>query len=53
MLDLTDRSGATASVNLSGAQTVQDVIDDINDAGIGILPIFPASATICRSTRLC
>ncbi|HTU25327.1 MAG TPA: flagellar filament capping protein FliD, partial [Pirellulales bacterium] len=36
VLDLTDRSGATASVNLSGAQTLQDVIDDINGAGIGI-----------------
>ncbi|HEX4142699.1 MAG TPA: flagellar filament capping protein FliD [Pirellulales bacterium] len=35
-LDLTDRSGATASVDLSGAQTLQDVIDDVNNAGIGI-----------------
>jgi len=35
-LDLTDRSGATATVDLSGAQTVQDVIDDVNNAGIGI-----------------
>jgi flagellar capping protein FliD len=35
-LNLTDRSGATATVDLSGAQTVQDVIDDVNNAGIGI-----------------
>ncbi len=35
-LQLTDRSGATASVDLSGAQTVADVIHDINQAGIGI-----------------
>jgi flagellar capping protein FliD len=35
-LDLTDRSGATASVDLSHAQTVDDVIAAINAAGIGI-----------------
>ena len=35
-LNLTDRNGATASVNLSGAQTIDDVINDINAAGIGI-----------------
>ncbi|HEV2971146.1 MAG TPA: flagellar filament capping protein FliD [Pirellulales bacterium] len=35
-LDLTDRSGATASVDLSHAQTVDDVISAINAAGIGI-----------------
>ena len=35
-IELTDRSGATASVDLSQAQTVEDVIQDINNAGIGI-----------------
>ncbi|HEV3415778.1 MAG TPA: flagellar filament capping protein FliD, partial [Pirellulales bacterium] len=35
-LDLTDRSGATASVDLSHAQTVDDVIAAINAAGIGV-----------------
>ena len=35
-LSLTDRSGATASVNLSSSQTLQDVIGAINGAGIGI-----------------
>ncbi|MCA9123745.1 MAG: flagellar filament capping protein FliD [Planctomycetaceae bacterium] len=35
-LDLTDRSGATASVDLSSAETLQDVITAINSAGIGI-----------------
>jgi flagellar hook-associated protein 2 len=35
-LSLTDRSGATASVDLSSAQTLQDVINAINGAGIGI-----------------
>jgi flagellar hook-associated protein 2 len=31
-LNLTDRSGKSASVDLSGAQTLNDVIDDINNA---------------------
>lgn len=35
-LDLTDRSGATASVDLAAAETLEDVIRAINDAGIGI-----------------
>jgi flagellar hook-associated protein 2 len=35
-LSITDRSGATATVNLSAAQTLQNVIDDINSAGIGV-----------------
>lgn len=35
-VELTDRSGASASVDLSAAETLQDVIDAINDAGIGI-----------------
>ncbi len=35
-LSLTDRSGATASVDLSSCQTLQDVINAINGAGVGI-----------------
>ena len=36
LLDLTDRSGATASVNLASAETLDDVIDVINAAAVGI-----------------
>lgn len=35
-LNLTDRSGAQATVNLAGAETVDEVIERINAAGIGI-----------------
>lgn len=35
-IQLTDRSGAQASVDLAGAETVDDVIARINAAGIGI-----------------
>ena len=35
-LDLTDRSGNSATVDLSGAETLQDVIKSINSAGLGI-----------------
>jgi flagellar hook-associated protein 2 len=35
-LTLTDRSGATATVNLASAETVDDVIGAINSAGVGI-----------------
>ncbi|HUT94359.1 MAG TPA: flagellar filament capping protein FliD [Thermoguttaceae bacterium] len=35
-LDLTDRSGASATVDLSGAETLDDVIALVNAAGIGI-----------------
>lgn len=35
-LALTDRSGATATVDLAGSQTLDDVIDRINGAGLGI-----------------
>jgi flagellar hook-associated protein 2 len=35
-LEITDSSGATATVNLSGAETVDDVLDAINAAGTGI-----------------
>lgn len=36
LVDLTDRGGATASVDLSAAETLDDVISAINGAGIGI-----------------
>jgi len=36
-IDLTDRSGATATVDLSAAETLDEVIDTVNAAGIGIL----------------
>lgn len=42
VIRITDRSGAAAEVDLTGAQTVQDVLDAINGAGIGI------SATVGR-----
>lgn len=35
-IDLTDRSGATATVDLSAAESLSDVIDAINGAGLGI-----------------
>lgn len=35
-LDLTDRSGATATVDLSSAETLDDVIAAINATGLGI-----------------
>jgi flagellar hook-associated protein 2 len=35
-LSITDRSGATATVDLSQDQTLQDVINSINSAGIGV-----------------
>ncbi len=35
-LDLTDRAGNSTTVSLSSAQTVQQVIDDINGAGVDI-----------------
>lgn len=35
-IDITDRSGATASVNLASAQTLDDVISAINAANIGV-----------------
>ena len=35
-LDLTDRSGASATVDLSGAETIDDVIALVNAAGVGI-----------------
>lgn len=35
-ISFTDRSGASATVNLAGATTLGDVINDINSAGLGI-----------------
>jgi len=35
-VQLTDRSGATATVDLSSADTLQDVVEAINAAGIGV-----------------
>ncbi len=35
-LKLTDRTGAFATVDLSGAETLEDVIDAINASGVGI-----------------
>lgn len=35
-IQLTDRSGATASVDLSQAETLDDVIKAVNDSGLGI-----------------
>ncbi len=37
LLQLTDRSGATATVDLSQAQTLDDVINTINGANLGIV----------------
>jgi len=36
-LALTDRSGATGTVDLAGAETLDDVIDLVNAAGVGIV----------------
>ncbi len=35
-IDITNRAGATATVDLSGAETLDEVIDAINDAGIDV-----------------
>jgi flagellar hook-associated protein 2 len=39
-ITLTDRSGASASVNLAGAETLDDVIEAINGAGLGITAAY-------------
>ena len=44
-LALTDRSGTSAAVDLSQAQTVDDVIAAINAVGIGITPASTRPAT--------
>jgi flagellar hook-associated protein 2 len=36
-LSLTDRSGATANVDLSSAETLQDVLEAINSSGLGLV----------------
>jgi len=36
LLSLTDRSGAAATIDLAGIETLQGVIDAINNAGVGI-----------------
>lgn len=36
-LQLTDRSGASATVDLAGAETLEQVIETINSAGVGIV----------------
>ena len=43
-IDLTDRNGNTAVVDLSSAQTLGKVIDDINGAGTGITAQINAAA---------
>ncbi|TWT42697.1 flagellar filament capping protein FliD [Botrimarina hoheduenensis] len=35
-IDVTDRSGATATIDLSGAETLQEIVETINNAGIGV-----------------
>lgn len=42
-LSLTDRSGATANVNLSSAESLDDVISAINSAGLGLRAVINAS----------
>jgi flagellar capping protein FliD len=42
-LDLTDRSGATATVNLATAETLDDVIAAIKGAGLGITADYNAA----------
>lgn len=52
-LDLQDRSGATASVNLSGVFSVTDVIEAINGAGLNLTAALNAAGngiTITDST---
>jgi flagellar capping protein FliD len=44
-LQLTDRSGATATVDLSAAETLDDVIEGINNAGLGLRAGYNASRT--------
>src|SRR4029078_10057654 len=45
LLQITDRSGASASVDLSGANTLDEVIDAINSAGVGITADFNSTHT--------
>ena len=45
LLSLTDRSGASASVNLAAAATLDEVISAINAAGIGVTSDFNSTHT--------
>jgi flagellar hook-associated protein 2 len=42
-ISITDRSGNSATVDLSGARTVDDILNDINNAGIGVQASLNAS----------
>ncbi|MFN0017549.1 MAG: flagellar filament capping protein FliD [Pirellulaceae bacterium] len=45
LLSITDRSGASANVNLAGAASLDEVVDAINTAGIGVTAGFNANHT--------
>ena len=38
-LNITNRNGAAANIDLSGAQTIQDILNDINNAGVDVTRI--------------
>ncbi len=44
-LSITDRSGATATVDLSSAETVDDVLTAINNAGLGVTASYNSART--------
>ncbi len=44
-ITITDRSGAAANVDLSSAETVEDVLNAINTAGIGVTAMLNAAKT--------
>lgn len=44
-ISLTDRSGASATVDLAGAETVDEVVNLINNAGVGITARVNAAGT--------
>ncbi|MBN1514083.1 MAG: flagellar filament capping protein FliD [Phycisphaerae bacterium] len=43
IIRITDRSGKSAEVDLSGAKTIQDVLDQINAADVGVRAIYVSS----------
>ncbi len=43
IIRITDRSGKSAEVDLSGAQTIQDVLSRINAADVGVRAIYVSS----------
>ena len=51
-LQLTDRSGATAAVDLSGAETLDQVIEQINAAGLGITAAINQAANGIQLTDI-